>query len=52
MAKKNDTENWKVSKLLTIKAYEGLVDVMKKNNMDSITVSEIREIIRRVLLRD
>ena len=47
-----DKENWEVSKLLTIKAYEGLVTTMKKNNMDSITVSEIREVIRRVLLHD
>ncbi len=47
----NDTENWKASKLLTVKAYEGLIDINKKKNMDSITTSEIREIIRRVLLQ-
>ncbi len=44
----NDTENWKVSKLLTVKAYEGLMNLMKESNMDSITPSEIREIIRRI----
>ncbi len=47
----NDIENWKVSKILTVKAYEGLINLMKKSNMDSITPSEIKEIIRRVLLQ-
>ena len=44
----NDTETWKASKLLTITAYEGLINMMKEKNMDSITTSEIREIIRRI----